>query len=133
MSPRLRQLFESLPRRCNWVLTANASARYPEGTRQISERRLLQYLKRVLKKLGLQGHLHTFRHAFISEAIIQGVPEAVLRQWVGHVDADTLRHYTHIHSPDSQRAMQQLTDRRAKESVPTKSRDEPQSVEATEV
>jgi integrase len=110
MSPTVRRLLESLPRRRGWVFTARPSQRYPGGDHQISERRLLQYLKRVLKRLNLRGHLHTFRHAFISNAITKGTPEAVVRQWVGHVDADILKLYTHIADKDSQAAMQRLAE-----------------------
>jgi integrase/recombinase XerD len=74
ISPALRELLGQLPRRTRWVVTARASRRYPDGDHQISERRLLDYLKRVLKRLGLKGHLHTFRHAFISHALTSGVP-----------------------------------------------------------
>ncbi len=57
---------------------------------------MLQYLKRVLKKLKLPGHLHTFRRYFISHARTNGVPEAVVRRWVGHVDRDVIQRYTHV-------------------------------------
>ena len=60
-------------------------------------------------RLGLVGHLHTFRHAFISHAAIRGIPEAIIRKWVGHVDADVLKIYTHIADEASQAAMQRLT------------------------
>jgi integrase len=91
-----------------WVLTAPASAKYPLGDHQISERRLLVALKGIVKKLGLRGHLHTFRHAFISRALTSGIPEAVVRAWVGHVDPDVIRLYTHIADADSQAAMRRL-------------------------
>jgi integrase len=109
MSPRVRSLIEKLPRRSKWIMTAPASPKYPNGDHQVSERRLLLALKGILKKLGLRGHLHTFRHAFISAALMSGIPEAVVRAWVGHVDADVIRLYTHIHDADSQAAMRRLT------------------------
>lgn len=110
MSPRVRALLESWPRRGPWVFTAAPSAQYPKGGHQISERHLLVSLKRVLKRLGLPGHLHTFRHAFISGALTRGTPEAIVRQWVGHVDAAILKLYTHIADASSQAAMQRLVD-----------------------
>jgi integrase len=109
MSPRVRFLLQKLPRRSTWVLNAPPSLKYPTGDHQISERRLLSSLKNVLRKLGLRGHLHTFRHAFISKALTSGIPEAVVRTWVGHVDADVIRLYTHIADADSQAAMRRLT------------------------
>jgi site-specific recombinase XerD len=86
--------------------------------RQISERRLLLSLKRFLKQLGLKGHLHTFRHSFISHALIQGIPEAIVRQWVGHVDRDVMKLYTHIADAASQAAMQRLAAANSKSSAP---------------
>ena len=97
MTNRLVTTLKSLPRRSRWVCTAPATAAYPEGAGQISGRQALLALKRVLTKLGLKGKLHTFRHAFISQALMNGVPEAVVRHWVGHVDRQIIRLYTHIH------------------------------------
>jgi integrase len=110
MTPRVSELLKNLPRNHRWVLTASPSAKYPKGGNQISERRLLKSLKRVLTKLGLKGHLHTFRHSFISHALMAGVPEAVVRSWVGHVDRDILKLYTHIADADSQSAMKRLAE-----------------------
>jgi integrase len=108
MTPRVRALLERRPRRARWVVTAPPSPRYPHGDHQVSERRLLRALKRVLAGLGLTGHLHTFRHAFISKSLTAGVPEAVVREWVGHVDRDILKLYTHIASAASQAAMRRF-------------------------
>lgn len=59
-------------------------------------------LKRVLSKFALSGKRHTFRHTYISQALTRGVPEAVVRQWVGHVDPEILRLYTHVADEVSQ-------------------------------
>jgi integrase len=96
LTDRLKQLLQSLPRRGRWVFTAPITAQHPQAGRQISERRALQCLKRVLAILGLKGHLHTFRHTYISQALSRGVPEAVVREWVGHVDPSIMRIYVHI-------------------------------------
>jgi hypothetical protein len=37
-----------------------------------------------------------------------GIPEAVVREWVGHVDRDVLRLYTHIASTESRAAMRRF-------------------------
>lgn len=115
MQPAIRQLLQGLPRRSPWVLTSAPSARYPQGDHQLSERRLLQYLKRVLKRLGLPGHVHTFRHSFISDALTKGIPEAVVRNWVGHVDQEVMKLYTHIADAASQAAMQRLAEANTKQ------------------
>jgi integrase len=109
MSVRLRGLMASMARRSQWVVTAAPSVSHPEGDGPISERRLLRSLKRTLTGLGLKGHLHTFRHAFISRALSSGIPESQVRSWVGHVDPDTIKIYTHIASAESQAAMEKLS------------------------
>jgi integrase len=108
ISSAARQILESLPTRYRWVVTMPGSKRHPEGGRQWSERRLLGTLKRGLKQLGLPGKLHTFRHTFISNALLQQVPVSVVREWVGHVSPEILDLYTHVHSKASQAAMQRL-------------------------
>lgn len=108
MSERAREILQSQTRHSRWVFTAKASPNYPQGDHQVSERRLLESLKRTLEKLELNGHLHTFRHTFISRAIVAGIPEAIIRKWVGHVDHKTLQHYTHIADQESQAAMERL-------------------------
>ena len=108
ISDRAREVLQAQSRHCRWVFTAKASSKYPQGDHQVSERKLLESIKRPLKKLGLKGHLHTFRHSFISRAIVAGIPEAIIRKWVGHVDHKTLQHYTHIADRESQAAMERL-------------------------
>lgn len=110
INDRLHDLLSELSHEGNWVFNAPVSRSHPEPDRQISERRLLQYLKRVLKRLSLKGHLHTFRHSFISFAAIQGVPERVLRKWIGHVDREVLDWYFHLADPESRAAMPRSSD-----------------------
>jgi integrase len=109
MSDRLQKSLKSMKRVGPWVFAARTTSRHPDRGRQISERRLLQYLKRILRSLGLSGHLHTFRHSFISFAALQGVPERVLRKWIGHVDREILDWYFHLADPQSREAMQRLS------------------------
>lgn len=61
LSPRAVELLGSLSRHSKWVLTAPPRPSDRKGQRQISERRLLLHLKRLLARIGLPGHLHTFR------------------------------------------------------------------------
>ena len=110
LSPLAQRVLKSLSHRHRWVVTAAPSRTHAHQDRQISERRLLAALKRVLKKLGLPGKLHTFRHTFISNALLHNTPEAVVRQWVGHIDPEIIKLYTHIHDSASQTAMQRLAE-----------------------
>jgi integrase len=102
MSLALAKLFRQLPQRGRFVFTSSTR----DG--RLNARTALTHLKKVLEKQGLQGHLHTFRHSFISNALLQGVPEAVVRTWVGQVDARILRRYTHIADAESQAQMKKL-------------------------
>ena len=96
MTEQVYELLSARPRGLRWVFTAGKSSKYPLGDHQFSVRRLLVSLKRTLKRLGLTGHLQTFRHAHISHAVTSNVPEAVVRSIVGHVDERILKRYTHV-------------------------------------
>jgi integrase len=108
MSSEVVELLNRQPRRCPWVFSFPSDSRGP--ARQIRQRRLLDYLKRQLKELGLRGHLHTFRHTFISLAITRGIAESTVRLWAGHVDAETIRRYVHIADQESHGAMKRLEE-----------------------
>jgi len=110
LSPTARAILESLPRSWRWVVTMPPSPTHVEPGRQWTERRLLSALKRVLGPLSLPGKLHTFRHAFISNALIKGTAVAVVKKWVGHVDQHVIELYTHVHNDASQTAMQRLAE-----------------------
>lgn len=72
LSPTARRVVEGLPRRRQWAVTVPPSRKHPRPGRRWTERRLVAALKRVLGRLGLPGKLHTFRHAFISNALLNG-------------------------------------------------------------
>jgi integrase/recombinase XerD len=108
LNPVAIEILGELPKQWKWVVTMPPSKHYSKWGRQWTERRLLFALKQVLKKVGLEGKLHTFRHSFISNALLKGTAVAVVREWVGHVDDQIIRHYTHVHNAASQTAMQRL-------------------------
>jgi integrase/recombinase XerD len=118
MSARVRAMLRGLSRQSRWVVMAPASPKYPQGDHENLDRRALRALKRVLKGLGLQGKIHTFRHSFLSQALINGTPEALVRAWAGHVDWDILKLYTHIANSDSQEAMKRLSNTEGRTRVP---------------
>jgi site-specific recombinase XerD len=108
ISPTVAAVLATLPKRWPWIVTMPGTRQHPAPGRQWTERKALSGLKRVLKQIGLDGKLHTFRHSFISNALVKGTPVAVVREWVGHVDDKVIRHYTHVHSDASQEAMRRL-------------------------
>lgn len=110
-SGRVRVMLEQRSRKTPWVFCAARSQKYPEGDQQISERRLLCSLKRLLKRIGLSeaGKLHTFRHSFISKALATGIPNATVRSWAGHVSEKILAMYTHIHDGQARQEMERFS------------------------
>ena len=120
-------VISALPRTCRWVVTLPPSAVCPIAGRQWTERRLLAALKAVLKRLCLPGKLHTFRHYFISNALANGTPEAIVRKWVGHVDQKIMEMYTHMSDPASKAAMQRLSAANSSLQVIKESQDGPES------
>ena len=96
LSDDIIQMLNSRPRRYRWVFPRPRPHLNGKTGTPFNDRNVLTQLKRVLKSLGLKGHVHTFRHSFISHALVSGVPEAVVREWVGHVDPQTIHQYTHI-------------------------------------
>lgn len=108
LSAALVQILTVLPRSGKWVFTAPPTNRFPAAQRQVSPRRALAHLKIVLKRLGMPGHLHTFRHSFISHALTSGTPPAIVRTWVGHVDEEIMNIYTHLADQQSRAAMDKI-------------------------
>lgn len=101
VSDALRPLFRTLPGR-PWLVTEG------DGTSKVRYQRFLYYLKRIVNKLGLAGRFHTFRHSFISKSLTGGTPEAIVRSWVGDVDAEIMKLCTHNADRNSQAAMKRL-------------------------
>jgi integrase len=54
------------------------------------------------------GRLHSFRHYFCSVCANSGVPELMVKEWLGHADSEMVRHYYHINQREAQRQMNQL-------------------------
>lgn len=54
------------------------------------------------------GRLHSFRHYFASLCAHDGVAERVAMEWLGHADSEMVRHYFHLHDPESRRQMDRL-------------------------
>jgi hypothetical protein len=78
------------------------SRKHAHVGRQWTERPLLAELKNILRKLKLPGKVHTSRLFFVSNAVMQGMPEATVRKWVRQVDEEVLKMYTHVHDRASQ-------------------------------
>jgi len=109
MHDRVRAALRQLPRKHRWVFTAEPSKKYPQGGHRISTVHTLEKLKKLLGKLGLEGHLHAFRHFFASHCANNGVPPFQLVKWLGHADVSMVMHYYKLHDEESVWAMKKLS------------------------
>jgi len=55
------------------------------------------------------GRLHSFRHFFVSQALLGGASEGEIRDWVGHRDSRIIARYRHLRHTDAQREMAQIS------------------------
>jgi integrase len=118
ITPRMKDTFDALRGNAvgNWVFSAKRSVKNPGGDQQLSMDTLRYHLGRALKKSGMTGKLHSFRHSFISHALTRSnpVPEAVLQEIVGQVDKRIIKRYTHIADRIARESMQRLAAAKVK-------------------
>ena len=49
---------------------------------------------RLFKQVGIDGHIHQFRHTFAKRLLLKGVPIEMVSQMLGHASIEvTQRHY----------------------------------------
>jgi integrase len=108
MHERVKKVLSGLPRRHTWVFTARPSTKHPDGDGQVSDRRLLSKLKRILERLNIDGCVHSFRHFFASHCANRGVPPMQLLSWLGHSSMKMLERYYHQDQLEAIRAMENL-------------------------
>ncbi len=85
----------------------------PDTVRQVLIREVLTPLSAQFPGASDQvgfsdGRLHSFRHYFCSRCANSGVPEQVVKEWLGHRDSLMVRHYYHLHDEEAQRQMSRL-------------------------
>ena len=82
----------------------------PDVVRNAFKRDVIRPLSNRFKSsdgdVGFQhGRLHSFRHYFCSACALQGVPQRLLMEWLGHEDSVMCRHYFHSDPKDSLRQL----------------------------
>jgi integrase len=106
LNDRALEALRNLPHLGRWVV----QQQHANGSRQVTERKALKALQKVLKQAGIQeGKLHTFRHFFISYCANQGVPPPMVMKWVGQRDLAVIMEYYHLTNEESHRAMSSLS------------------------
>ena len=81
-----------------------------EGMRLHPENLVKRKLKPLLKKLGLEGGLHAFRHGNATAQDRLHTPLKVRQERLGHVSSRTTMGYTHLVGDDDRRVVEQLDD-----------------------
>jgi integrase len=64
--------------------------------------------KRLLKRLGIDGHVHKLRHTFASYLVQNGVSIYEVQQLLGHASVQTTQIYAHIRMDNLQKAVSTL-------------------------
>jgi len=83
--------------------------KYPNGECPPNERRLLERVKKLCKRLGIDGTIHSFRKFFCSYFANQGVPPLTLMSWSGHSDIKVLiASYYRLNEEDSLNFMRKV-------------------------
>lgn len=116
--PKLRPIFESLPRNHENVFTRRPSRRYPRTNRPLYDRLLLTAVKRLCRKCDFAGwekfKLHTFRHAFASMCARSHVSCKYALNWMGHKRSDILDMYITMYDEVQEQAMSTINYDRSK-------------------
>lgn len=86
-----------LKRTTDWVL----GKRPAEGT-------ATTYFRRIVKKAGLKGSIHTLRHTYASHLAQAGVPLFTIMKLLGHATMRTTMIYAHLCPESYEEAVQRL-------------------------
>jgi len=113
MHPRVREELMKMKRLDDRVFHALPSTKYPDGTGQLDERRLLVSVKRFCKRAGLpdpnQYKIHTFRHTFASMCARNNVSYKYALEWMGHRDSAILDLYYTMFDRDAHVAIRSIS------------------------
>ena len=109
--PRIRPVLKQLvdADQHELLVTSQASERYPGGGRPISTKRLNEEFQAAAKRAGITGFsVHSLRHFFNTFCVNAGIPERVVRAWMGHGDRSMTGVYYSLSDEESLRFMNQV-------------------------
>lgn len=85
MSDDLREHLINLPRDSEWILSPRPSLAVMSA-----------YFRKIVKRAGLTGGIHTLRHTFASHLVQNGVPIYDVSKLLGHSDVTMTEIYAHL-------------------------------------
>jgi len=92
MSQDLRSHLQHLPKQQKYVLS-------DENGERVSLITMSVYFRKIVKKAGLKGGIHTLRHTFGSHLASAGVPLYTISKLMGHSSVERTAIYSHL-APD---------------------------------
>jgi integrase len=75
----------------------------------VDEDRIYQSLQRTLKKVGLVGDVHQWRHTFASHLVMDGVGIETVSKLLGHASIEMTKKYAHLAPDHLKQAVDRLT------------------------
>lgn len=107
IAPVIRQLLTA--DKHELLITAVPSARFSDGGHHFSTKKLNERFKAAMTRSGLRGYTqHSLRRFFNTTCVNAGIPERVVRLWMGHADTSMTGVYYNLRDEDAQRFMAQV-------------------------
>lgn len=92
------------------LVTSSPSLRCPAGGRPISTGRLNEGSKAAAYQAGIKNFtIHSLRRFFNTTCVNAGLPEHVVRLWIGHHDRSMTGLYYHLGDEESRRFMDSVS------------------------
>lgn len=109
MHDRVLKVLSSLEPKVGLVFNSGKSNKHQKGDGPLNERRLLERVKKICRKLEIEGTIHSFRKFFCSYMANQGIPPLTLMSWSGHSDIKVLiNSYYKLNEEDSLNFMKKV-------------------------
>jgi hypothetical protein len=116
VSAHVLALLKHHPRANRQPAPAGYVLRTPKGTRLRSINRTWENIRAAA---GIpEVRLHDLRHSFASDALMSGVPLAVVGEFLGHKESRTTQRYAHLANHVVRQALEVATDRIVAASTP---------------
>lgn len=91
------------------LMTLDRTGGFVLGDPPPSDGVMSTYFKRLIKKAGLKGNLHTLRHTFASHLVQRGIPLYEVSKLLGHSHTKTTEIYAHLAPANMETAVKVLT------------------------
>jgi len=91
-----RRFIPMKPKLRKYLLHHLSSSIYVLGDDRPGEASMSVAFAKILKRVRIKGSIHTLRHTFASQCIMNGVPPRTVMEWLGHSTMQMTERYTHL-------------------------------------